>query len=165
MGQADSSRKALPSLWRSQPASGTPEAPDRGLRGTIRRTRVRVNLGLTVELVALRQTKIDRGRVGPPSEVLPALRKARPLGGGGSSEAPDQGKLGSILVEREFASILVQQRHQQALDKNERFLYSYLGIEKPPSPSTRSFVRTSAAARKRRASSSRKTGETVAFCP
>ena len=54
---------------------------------------------------------------------------------------------------------------RQALDKNELFLYSRLRIEKPPPPSTRSFARTLAAARKQRAPSSRKTGETVAFCP
>ena len=56
----------------------------------------------------------------------------------------------------EFASILVQQRHQQALDKNERFLYSRSRMDKPPPPSTRRFARTSAAARKRRAFAGRK---------
>ena len=51
MGQVGSSCKASPSLQRFQPASGKPpEAPDRGLRGTIRRTRVRVNFGLTAEI-------------------------------------------------------------------------------------------------------------------
>ena len=108
MGQVGSSCKASPSLQRFQPASGKPpEAPDRGLRGTIRRTRVRFNLGLTVELVALRQTRIDRGWAGSPSEVPSALRKARPSGGGGPSEAPGQGKPGSILVERELVPVLV----------------------------------------------------------
>ena len=50
----------------SRQAGSPPEAPDRGLRGTIRRTRVRVNPGLTVESTRLYRTAAGIGRVNPP---------------------------------------------------------------------------------------------------
>ena len=62
----------------SRQAGSPPEAPDRGLRGTIRRTRVRVNPGLTVESTRLYRTAAGIGRVDLPHTSpfanLPAAR-------------------------------------------------------------------------------------------
>ena len=50
----------------SRQAGSPPEAPDRGLRGTTRRTRVHVNPGLTAESTRLYRTAAGIGRVNLP---------------------------------------------------------------------------------------------------
>ena len=75
----------------SQQAGSLPEAPDRGLRGTIRRTRVRVNPGLTAESPRTARSGASEG---------PAHR--------GPSEAPGQREPNSASGERGPAPTAVQ---------------------------------------------------------